>query len=352
MSYTRKERQSIVVEGVAQDTIFYPSSNTGGSKVVRIPYSKTVILEIHIHVDTVPFDKSIKEANEEVKLLTGSVVATEAAQIVSKMVSAENISHTVVDGFYGLIKSEIRQQILEIRPKVEALLVELVQHQEAALAKQQQFYGDFQRIAERYSKIFHELDKELRNRVMRLNEAAVGVLSTLSACAGRASGHANPGEAAVHHRETGQLQAILLSGGLKFRASAMLGSSGKYLDAEGLNKQQFEDVLHQARLDGLVEHAVPVLYWEGSRSSAAAFRECILPERHGRLYQQKDRLAVMLSGESLSWPTMGAYTLRALNDRMERDLEEARRTKVVSSDAVEAWIRKLMERNAEIKSNL
>ena len=351
MSYTRKYKEVIVVEGTASDTVAYPASSSGGTKRVHIKYIQRIPVEIHIHVDTEPFDKSVVATNKEVIELTQSIVATEAAQVASKIDSAESISTTIVDGFYGLIRSEIRQQIMEIKPRVEALLMEMIQHQEAVLAKKQQFQGDFLRIAERYTKIFNELDKELRNRVMRLNESATGVFATLSESAGRSLADINPGQAAIHHKEGGHLRSVLLAGGLKDRARSLLLRSGIYLDAEALLKRQFEHVLAQDKMADPVIHAVPVLYFEGRTSADAPFRDSRIPDRHRMLQMKKERIEGLLFNDSLSWSTINPYHLRRLNEQMERELDEAVRKGTVTKETVKERIRTLMERNAEMKSN-
>ena len=98
-----------------------------------------VPINIKINVDTSPFERSVISANRQVDFLTGSVDATEAAHIAAKVKSAEDISNTLVKGFYGLVKSEINQQIIKIKPRVEALIIELMHHSQSCFQKKFQF---------------------------------------------------------------------------------------------------------------------------------------------------------------------------------------------------------------------
>ncbi|MBQ3868173.1 MAG: hypothetical protein II789_06485 [Clostridia bacterium] len=53
-------------------------------------------VQVNILVDTDPFDDSVKGCNHHVDALTGSVVATEAAQVKSIREKGRQIGDTVV----------------------------------------------------------------------------------------------------------------------------------------------------------------------------------------------------------------------------------------------------------------
>jgi hypothetical protein len=107
MSYSRNYHETITVSGSKSRSVSYPKSDSGGTMTVTVNYTENVPVDIRINVDTNPFDQSVGSANRHINMLTSSVIATEAAHIAAKVQTSEAISNTIVDGFFGLIKSEI-----------------------------------------------------------------------------------------------------------------------------------------------------------------------------------------------------------------------------------------------------
>lgn len=164
MSYTRQYHE--VVHG--SKTFYYGPSKNGGSTTVSIDIPVTV----NIHVDTVPFDGSVRSAERNIDLLTGAVVATETAAIAAKRKNAHKVGNTIVHGFFTYVKSEISQQISEITQQTEALLMHIRGLSDSCLAKKDQMRSDYNRITGRYIKLFTDLNKELSSRIHQLDQRA------------------------------------------------------------------------------------------------------------------------------------------------------------------------------------
>lgn len=164
MSYTRPYHETVSTTV----SISYPKSENGGtiSKEVRIP------VDINIFVDTQPFDASVHNVNTSVDLLTGAVVATEAAEIASRHRNSKKVADTILDGFFSYIRSEISQQVAELSQNIDAHLMHLKELMNSCLRKKAQMEGDYQRISNRYSKIFEDLNQELSNRIYELDKPA------------------------------------------------------------------------------------------------------------------------------------------------------------------------------------
>ena len=172
MSYTRNYRETITVNGSKTVSVSYPASQNGGSTSTTVYYTEEVPVSVNIHVDTNPFDKSINHVNGNVDLLTGAVVATEAAEIASKATNAIKVGDTIVNGFFSYIRSEISQQIAELSQNIDAHLMHLKELAQSCLSKKKQMEGDYVRISGRYVKIFDDLNNELANRVFELDKPA------------------------------------------------------------------------------------------------------------------------------------------------------------------------------------
>ncbi len=161
MSYTRSYSERIIVQGHKSETVSYPASQNGGTTTVTVYYEEVVPVDVNIHVDTIPYDNSITRCNQNVHILTGAVTAFQTAEIASKVVNSQKVAGTVINGFFGYIRSEISQQISELTQSVDAHLMHMRELAQSCLAKKKQLEGDYHRISGRYSKIFEDINREL-----------------------------------------------------------------------------------------------------------------------------------------------------------------------------------------------
>ena len=119
MSYSRSFSKTIAIH--YSGSVSYPASQSGGS----VSYSGTAYEDVvvNINVDTDAFDSSVRHCNNSVGALTGAVVATEGAQVASIRQNAIKIGQTIVDGFFSTVRSEISQQITELKNRISLSLL-------------------------------------------------------------------------------------------------------------------------------------------------------------------------------------------------------------------------------------
>ena len=177
MSYTRSYSERIIVSGHKSETVSYPPSQNGGSHTVTVFYEEVVPVDVNIHVDTIPYDRSVSVCNQDVNTLTGAVVLFQSAEVAAKVANSKKVADTVIDGFFGYIRSEISQQISELTQAVDAHLMHMRELAQSCMAKKKQLEGDYHRISGRYSKIFEDLNRELSNRVSELDKATFGFVN-------------------------------------------------------------------------------------------------------------------------------------------------------------------------------
>ncbi|TXH53869.1 MAG: hypothetical protein E6Q89_08945 [Bacteroidia bacterium] len=348
MSYSRSYHETITVHGSESKTVSYPKSESGGSMTVTVHYTEHVPVDIDIHVDTNPFDRSVGRANKNVNLLTGSVVATEAAHIAAKVKSSEAISDSIIDVFFGLIKSEINQQLTEIKPRVEALLVEMVQHQQSCVAKQKQLESDFGRIAERYSKIFFDLDKELRNRILMLNQSAVGVHATLTTRVHHSFSDISSGVATIYNKEGNNLQAILFASGLKSKALSLIESSKNYLFSEKNLAAQLQQILIPVEAKTATKKQIPVLYFEAKNASNANDVQIVSPKETPTLKSNEKKLKDSFSNVASKWKTLDTKNREHINTFLKLQLSGENQT---INPRVAEQIMQLWKQDTNIQTN-
>ena len=225
MGYTKTFSKRIAVD--YSGSVSYPASQSGGS----VHYSGTTYetVEVSVYVDTDPVDKSVAHCNHTVDALTGSVAATETAEIISIREKAKQIGSTIISGFFRTIRSDISQQINELSNVIESQVLHLQQLAKRCLEKQVQMKNDYDRLSNRYGKIFTELNKELENRIYELDKPTFDFKRNYDAHDGRASSTDMVAVSTVGIKESGVLQSQLSVSLTKRRALEALSKARDFL---------------------------------------------------------------------------------------------------------------------------
>jgi predicted alpha/beta hydrolase len=240
MSYRRSYRQRIAVH--YSGSVSYPASQHGGST----SYSGTAYedVTVNIEVDTRPFDSSINSCNNSVNMLTGAVVATEAAQITSISSNAKKVAGTIIEGFFKNIRFEISAQIAELTQKINSHLMHLREMAKSLAAKKEQMSVDYHRTSNRYVKIFDDLNNELSNRIYELNKPAFVFKQESDNHATRTSGNDLVNTVAVFGLESGALQAKISASITKKRALDTINRANVFL----LKQKKLESTIDRSML--------------------------------------------------------------------------------------------------------
>lgn len=172
MSYTRHFSSSVTVSGSKTATYNYPASEHGGSGSVTVYYDETVPINMNIHVETDPFDRSVDSANAYVDALTGAVAAMNAAQCASVRKSGENISAAISKGFYRLIGSELTTQMSENKSLLQAKIALVMELAKDIASKHSRMQDDLARLKKQYSQTFANIDEDCEKRVLALDKKA------------------------------------------------------------------------------------------------------------------------------------------------------------------------------------
>jgi hypothetical protein len=132
-----------------------------------VPWQETVHLRVDVEDDV--FNAAIAELKSSVNGTTGAVVATNSAQTASKHMNSRKVGRTLVNGFNGLIASEITQQMVQIKAVIHAEMQKLVQQDKDYQAIRSRMEEDYNRTSSRYIDIFGNLDNELSSRLRQLD---------------------------------------------------------------------------------------------------------------------------------------------------------------------------------------
>ncbi len=301
MSYTRKYHETITVRGSKTVTVHYPKSESGGSKSVTVDYVENVPIDVNIYVDTKPFDDSVENCNTNVNLLTGAVVATEAAQIASIDKNAQKVGKTIVDGFFGYIRSEISQQIAELTQGIESQLMHLRELSKAVVDKKRQMEGDFMRISSRYIKIFDDLNNELSNRIFELDKPTFVFKKELDNLSIRTTNNDLVNTVAIFGKESSELHSKISASIAKKRALDTLNKAKVFL----WQQKKLNNTVQQSMLNESMEssHYSPVCFVETKADKNQITKALHTPSFISALQenQTKNELIEQFTGSSNLW---------------------------------------------------
>lgn len=267
MSYRQSFTKTIPVHYSGSKTVSVGESTT------TVYYSGTVYeqVTVNVNVDTDSFDHSIRECNGSVGVLTGSVVATEAAQVNSIREKSRQIGSTIIAGFFSTVQSEISQQIAELTSQIEATLIHLKEMAQRCISKQKQMEVDYGRLASRYSAIFDDLNKELENRIYEIDRPTFKFkeISDQSAC--RVVGTDMASTVAVSGSENAHLEAMIGASIAKKQAQTAIDKANLFLTKQKRTEKLLETCsINESK--NAVYHA-PVCYIETCNERATKNRD-------------------------------------------------------------------------------
>ena len=259
---------------------------------------------VEINVDTNPFDQSVSHVNSNIDILTGAVIASEAAQIASIHENSKKVGNTIVSGFFSYIRSEISQQIAELTQNIDSQLMHLRELSIAVVNKKKQMFNDFERISSRYIKIFDELNSELSNRIYELDKPTFLFKKETDKQAIRSVSNDLVNTATVFGFENSDLHSKISTSIAKKRTYDTIIKARKFLSEQNvLNKTIHRSMLNE-NVDGF--KFAPICFVETQNNVNQFEKELFSNDYINYLgdNQSKEYLLNQFSSKSISWKTM------------------------------------------------
>lgn len=300
MSYSQHYSERI--SGSAYYSRSYPASDNGGTIDGYAPWSEDV--DIAIHVDTSSFDHSVSTIKHHIDGLTVAVAATEAAQLEEKVRGANAIGQSVTSGFFRLIGSEIAQQKVALKSRVDSLFLKLNDMKNACQQIKQNMQQDYHRITDRYAAIFEELDRELTRRITSLDGAAYALKREASIEERRSFDSNLSTTPTIFSAENSQAQSVLLASGLRSRMNNLLQCAMAYLASEKKTSTAVSTMLNAGDHGDLAAVTVPIMYMAANEAGTAIGERIYLPPEPGPLAndpEMKRRILTQFRERALSW---------------------------------------------------
>ncbi len=338
MSYTRSYRETVS----STITISYPRSERGGSvsETVNIP------VEVNIRVDTNPFDKSVQHCGANVNLLTAAVVATEAAEIVSKEKNSKKVADSIIGGFFSYIRSEISQQVAELSLNIESQMMHLNELAQSCKAKKDQMEVDFNRIASRYLKIFEDLNHELSNRIFNLDKPAFVFKKETDSSNLRTVGNDLINTVAIFGIESSDLESKICTSIAKKRAYDTITKSKMFL----WQQKKLSATISKSAINESVAGSifVPICFIETSNSGNQIDKAIYSTENLSVLSdkKQKNELIEKFSSNSTKWGNFDKEDQKNVSLYFNTELN----TWLAANDQHTGRVREMIQRIAKIPS--
>ncbi|MBR2194386.1 MAG: hypothetical protein IJ911_02105 [Salinivirgaceae bacterium] len=237
-------------------------------------------VQVNIEVDTDPFDESVSKCNNHINLLTGSVAATEAAQVASINENSKQIASTIITGFFKNVQAEISTKILELSQKVEARLMHLYEQKKRLVALKEQLENDYQRRKSDYTKIITDLNKELENRVKAIDEPVFKMSALIEKSSKRMTETGSAEVASIVAKEnsilTSQIQAALT----KKKAQQTMVQATDFLSVQrGTDNAIRQSSITKFKADNSI-FFLPVCYFETTDSGNIVNQSCVYSKKH------------------------------------------------------------------------
>lgn len=300
MSYSREYSRRI--SGTEYVEVYHPASEESSSETVSVNWSEDV--DITIHVDTSSFDHSVTTIKDHIDGLTGAVVATEAAQIEETSRGANAIGQSVTTGFFRLIGSEITQQMVALKSRVDSLFLKLNDMKSACQRIQQNMQQDYHRITDRYTAMFEELDRELAKRIASLDEATYALKREVSIEDRRSIDSTISTIPTIFAAENSHAQSVLLASSLRSRMNNLLQCAVAYLASEKRTSVAVSTMLEAGGRDNSATASLPVVYLATNDAGGTPTEKMFLPPAPGPLTDDPNmsrKILEQFHELSLSW---------------------------------------------------
>jgi hypothetical protein len=278
MSYQQTYRANIPYNGTV--SVSYPKSESGGRTTAH--YSGEIPVHVTVNVNTAPFDGSVRGCNNSIDLLAGSVAAMNAAQCAAIEQTAQDVSKSLIDGFFGTINTELSQQLQALDSAVKAGMGLLFEQGKAADAQKHTLEADYNRISSRYMALFGNLDTECYKRIYALDRQAFALAEKVK----QPLLGAQPQNAAfllLGIDEGAGIQSFLLVSNLNKKTQEVLRALYEYITQESRLTALVSSFLNNEPLLEQTSVCIPVLYMESDAlgiEKNSAVQQCFVNKEY------------------------------------------------------------------------
>jgi hypothetical protein len=239
---------------------------------MRVPYSKNVSLDITVDVETNNFDISVVHCNRSIDGLTGSVAAMNAAQCAAIQQTAEEISQSLINGFFGTIKVELSQQLQALDSAIKAGLGLLESQGKAVSEQKKTMETDYNRISSRYVTIFQDIDSECYKRIYALDKDSFNLTRNVQKKLLLETSAKN----LLGIQDEAPSEVMLTASQVKRLTDTVLKTLRGYINQETMIASQINSFMSQEPLADKVSECVPVIWTSRENPESGQTRRTVI----------------------------------------------------------------------------
>jgi hypothetical protein len=291
----------------------YPASQSGGSGTAV--YSGEIAVNVAINVNTDPFDGSVHNCNSTIDALTQSVVVMNSAQCAAIQETTQKVSKSLIDGFFGVIKTELSQQLQALDSAIKAGLGLIHEQGKAVSTQKSAMEIDFNRISSRYVTLFANLDEECYKRIYALDKNAFMLSEKVQKQLVSEQTSDSAALSAIEMQEEASSKIFLLISNLNRKAREVLKTLHEYITQESRLTALVDSFLFNERRQEKTPVYVPVLWSECDEiGGTAECRETFSPEYLDQAQKKHiaEKTDAFCSGNS-SWRSISTEEKEALH---------------------------------------
>ncbi|HCC37041.1 MAG TPA: hypothetical protein DEQ14_05215 [Treponema sp.] len=274
MSYSRTYRSSVSYSGSVSYS--YPASQSGGRGSAH--YSGTIPVNITVNVRTEPFDGSLSRFNNSIDTLGASVVAMRAAQCAAIQKTAEEVSASLINGFFGTVNTELSQQLQALDSAMKAEFGLLQQQSKTVEDKKNVMEGDYNRISSRYAKLFADLDNECYKRIYALDKQSFNLSEKVQKQLLSESVSDTASANLLGIEELSSSKTMFFVSAINRKVMEVLRTLHNYISQELVIHSLINSFLLNEQIDEKLVLGIPVIWSENdSLETGTTSKECFIP---------------------------------------------------------------------------
>ncbi len=221
--------------------------------------------DFNFTVDTRPMASEIKSVSKSVNMVSGAVVAMQAAVIEAEKESADHICENVNRGFYSLMHSQISQKIAQLTSTVEVKLMSLMQYANALKNIKGRMQNDYNMISARYGKLFKAINSNLEYRVAELDSAVFRLVDKDIKIADTRT-RLNSAQFAVNQVESILTSQLVSNARIKNDADQTLSVVSDYVKCAAEQSVKTQNSMYDVTVDSVEDIYIPVSVIESTSS--------------------------------------------------------------------------------------
>lgn len=225
-------------------------------------------MEKHITVDTSEMARKMQEVSETVAGTTAAVGLMHEAVIEEEKTSTDLICNRLTSGFYFSTVAQVEQKAAHERSNSKSLAMALKQQMDELDKLKSRMEKDYHRIAERYTKLFNDLNSELKNRIYELDRPVMEFcLEKVKLMQQRVNGLVS--SVPVNQSESLTATQMITAAHLKENAKELINAITTYIKKEKAEQKASESIRQQDSVQQETVYYLPYILCEETNLQSA-----------------------------------------------------------------------------------